>query len=297
MIKITFLGTSSMVPTKSRNHTAVLLTYENENILIDCGEGTQRQFRIKGLPPTKLTRLLITHWHGDHILGIPGLIQTLGANEYSKTLQIYIPFGTKSYFEHMFKFFVLENRIKYDVHEVNQGIFLNEARFQIAATKLEHGTKCLAYSFIEKDKRKINTSYLKQFKLARHPILKQLQQGKDIEWKGEKIKCSEATILVKGKKITFIFDTALCNNAITFAKGSDLLVCEATYADNMKEKAKERKHLTAKQAAGIAKKANAKKLILTHFSQRYKDTNEILKEARSIFRNTFLAEDFMEVVV
>lgn len=297
MIKITFLGTSSMVPTKERNHSAILLSYENENVLIDCGEGTQRQFRTKGLTPTKLTRLLITHWHGDHVLGIPGLIQTLGANEYNKTLQIYVPAGTKNFFDYMFRFFVLEEKIKYNVNEVREGVFVNENNFRMEAAYLKHGTRCLAYSFIEKDKRKINISYLRQFGLTRHPILKELQQGKDIIWKGQKIRCEDATILVKGKKATFILDTAFCENAIKLAKDSDLIICEATYAEDMAEKAKLRKHLTAKQAALIAKKANAKKLILTHFSQRYRELKDLLADAKSIFRDTSLAEDFMEVSI
>ena len=97
MINITFLGTSSMIPTEDRNHSSIFLSYKNEGILIDCGEGTQRQLRIKKIKPSKITKLLITHWHGDHVLGIPGLIQNLGAHNYSKTLEIYGPKNSKKY--------------------------------------------------------------------------------------------------------------------------------------------------------------------------------------------------------
>src|SRR3990167_8815127 len=102
-IKITFLGTGNAIPTKKRNHTAILLTYKNENILIDCGEGTQRQFRIAELSPAKITKILITHWHGDHILGLPGLFETLAMTKYGKTLSIYGPVGTKRFIEEINK--------------------------------------------------------------------------------------------------------------------------------------------------------------------------------------------------
>ena len=116
MIKVKFLGTSGAVPTAERNHTSMLLEYENENILIDCGEGTQRQFRKARINPCKITRILITHWHGDHVLGLPGLLQTLGFSEYNKTLYIYGPKGTKEFMQNLFKTFFF---FEYIFHQIS----------------------------------------------------------------------------------------------------------------------------------------------------------------------------------
>ena len=111
-MEVTFLGTSSMVPTKERNHSAVFISYRSEGILIDCGEGTQRQLKLAGIKVTKVTKVLISHWHGDHVLGLPGLIQTLGASEYNKVLEIYGPVGTKKRINDMFNVFVFDKNIQ-----------------------------------------------------------------------------------------------------------------------------------------------------------------------------------------
>ncbi len=296
-MKITFLGTGSMVPTPERNHTAILLSYENENILVDCGEGTQKQLRLAKIAPTKITKVLITHWHGDHVLGLPGLIQTLGAQEYSKVLDVYGPKGTKEFITNMFKGFINEFRIKIRINEINEGIFYKSKDYSLEARRLNHSTICYGYSFIEADKRNVNVSYTKKFGLTRHPILKELQEGRSITWKGQKIKMEDATTLKKGKKISFILDTGYTKSAVELAEGADLLICEATHLEELKEKTEEYKHLTTKQAAGIAKEANVKKLIITHFSQRYKDLKKLEKEAKDEFKETIAAKDLMEIAL
>ena len=294
-MKIKFLGTSSMVPTKDRNHTAILLTYNAENILIDCGEGTQRQLKIANINPCKITKILLTHIHGDHTLGIPGLIQTLGTNNYQKTLEIYGPTNTKNFINNILKTFHVENKIKINTTEITKTKFLETKEFFLEALPVKHSTHTLAYSFTEKDKRKINLNYTKKFNLTKHPLLGELQRGKDITFKGKKITANKATILKKGKKISFIFDTELTQNCIEISKNADLVIAEATYESDLQEKAKEYQHLTSEQAALIAKKAKVKKLILTHFSQRYKTPDQALKEAKKIFNNTITAKDFLEI--
>lgn len=299
-MEITFLGTSEAVPTEKKNHTAVLLKYENENILVDCGEGTQRQFRIARINPCKLTRILITHWHGDHVLGLPGLLQTLALNNYAKQLYIYGPKGTKRFLERMLDTFIFIEKIKLSVHEISKnGLFLETNNFQLYAYKMKHKAPCLAYRFVEKDKRKINLEFLKKVGLEKGPLLGKLQQGKDIIFRGKKITAKEATRIKKGRKIAFIFDTLLNENCFVAAKDVDVLVCEATFLDSLhRDKAKERFHLTAKQAAEIAKRANVKALILTHISQRYaKDEEVILKEAKKTFKNCILAHDFLKIKI
>lgn len=294
MIKLTFLGTGSMVPTKDRNHIAVLISYKNENILVDCGEGTQRQLKFADISPTKVTKILISHWHGDHVLGLPGLMYSLAANEYSKTLEIYGPKGTKEFMFHLLKGFAYKNRIDYKIHEIGEGVFFESKDFKLEAKRLVHTAPCFGYAFVEKDRRNIDVDYLrKNYNFSRHPVLRDLQAGKDITWKGKKIKASKATKITKGKKLVFVSDTAYCKSAVDLAKDADLLVCESTYLNELEEKAEDYKHLTTKQAADIAKKAKVKKLILTHFSQRYKTVKDIEKEAKSVFKNSFCAEDFM----
>ena len=293
-MEITFLGTSGMQPTRERNLSAVLLSYNNENILIDCGEGTQRQFKFADLKATRVTKILISHLHGDHILGLPGFLQNLEVNNYSGKLKIYGPKGIKDFIEFIRKLGVF-NKLKYEITEIKEGIICSEKTFLIKAHKLDHYGICYGFEFIEKDRRKINLDYLKKFDLKQHPILKNLQQGRSIVWKNKKIDVNKATNLISGKKIGFISDTKLCANCYKIGKNADLLISEATFIDELKEKAKEYRHLTAKQAAEIAKKSKAKKLVLNHFSQRYKDENIILKEAKIVFKNTECAKDFMKI--
>ncbi len=289
-IKITFLGTSNAIPTPKRNHTSILLTYKNENILVDCGEGTQKQFRIAELSPSKLTRILLTHWHGDHILGIPGLFQTLRMNDYQKTLRIYGPRGTKqniSELEGLFK-----TKLKTDAKDVSLK-FIDEKDFLIEAAQMSHNAPTNAYSFTIKDKLRLDKKKIKKLKLPNSSLLGELQRGKNITFNNKKISSKEVTYLERGKKITFILDTSPNENAVSLAKNSDLLICESSFTQEEKAKAKEYFHMTAKDAAEIAKKAKVKKLILTHLSQRYEhNTSPILNEAKRIFKNTTIANDF-----
>ena len=293
-MEIIFLGTSAMVPTKDRNHPVILLRYEGENILFDCGENAQRQLKIANVSPAKITKLLISHWHGDHTLGIPGLIQSMAANDYNKTLEIFGPKNSKKFMLRMMSAFLLEGKINFRVEEVSGKFFKNDD-FILEAFPLKHSAPCLAFSFIERDKRNINLDYLKKFNLQKNPLLGQLQKGKDIIYQGTKIKARDATIIKKGKKITYITDTELHSNCIKAAKNSDLLICEATFSKKHEQFAKDYRHLTAEQAAIIAKKAGVKKLILTHFSQRYKNIKILEKEAKSIFENTICSKDFMRI--
>ncbi len=293
---ITFLGTGNAVPTKLRNHTSVLVQYREENMLIDCGEGTQRQFRHAGLSPNKLTRIFITHWHGDHVLGLPGLFQTLAMSGYQRELEIYGPQGTKRMLS-LIQELLGKIRINLKVYEVQPGVIIDKREYQIVASSMEHDTPCLAYSLIIKDKRRLNKSKLRKLKVPNSPLLGKLASGKDIIFNGRKIKARDVCYIEKGKKITFILDTSYTERAITLAKDSDLIICESTFAKEEAERAKEYKHLTSIQAAKIAKKAKAKALLLTHISQRYEYTPHIIeKEAKKVFKNTKIAKD-LDVIV
>ena len=294
-MQITFLGTSSMVPTKERNQIAVFLSYGSEGILFDCGEGTQRQFKIAGISLTKVTKVLVSHWHGDHVLGLPGLIQTLSSMDYSNKLEIYGPVGTKKRMEKMFEAFVFDKRINLIVKEIKSGIFFENNDFQLEAYSLEHGIETLGYRLVEKDKRKIDMKKVKKLYIPIGPFLGKLQQNKPIEHNGKKIMPDDATYIENGKKIAYITDTVLCDNCYKIADNADLLVCEATYSSKLVDKSEEYGHMTAKQAAQVANKSNANQLVLIHFSARYKNTQELEEDARDIFNNVICAKDFMKI--
>ena len=293
-MQITFLGTSCAKPTKDRNHSSIFLSYGSDGILFDCGEGTQRQLTIAGIKPTKISKILISHWHGDHVLGLSGLIQTLGMSDYTKTLKIYGPKGTKEHFQHMLKSTIHEQRINIEVKEVN-GIFYNGEKYSLQAEKTDHATPTLGFRFVEKTKKRINTSFTKKAGIPEGPLLGKLQHGKTITVQGKKITPKQATYEVKGKIITYLADSIPSKNSLKLAQDADVLICESTYSSKLEDKAEEFRHMTSKQAATIANQASVKKLILTHFSTRYKSTHELEEDARDIFNDVIAAKDFMKV--
>ncbi len=294
-MEIVFLGTSCMVPTKERNHSSILLSYKAEGLLVDCGEGTQRQLKIAGIKPTKVTKILLSHWHGDHVLGVPGLIQTLGASEYNRTLEVYGPKGTKKHFKAMFEAFVFDRPFEIKVVEVEKGVFFENKDFKLEAWPLKHGITTLGFAFIEKDRRRIDVKAVKKLGIPEGPLLGKLQDGETITFKGKKVKPDDTTTIVDGKKIAFISDTLPCQNCYKLAQDADLMVCEAAYSSELEDKAMQYKHMTAKEAGLIASRSNVQKLILTHFSARYKNTHDIQEDAQNVFENVECAKDLMKV--
>jgi len=296
-MEVTFLGTGPAIPSAKKNHTAVLLKQEGENILIDCGEGTQRQFRKARLNPCKLTRLFITHWHGDHILGIPGLLQTLSLSNYNRKLHIYGPPGTRKRMALMLGMFVYVGKIDLEIHEISEGK-IDLGDLEATAHKMSHGkTFSLAYSIEQKTKRRIDVKKMKKLGLN-GPIVGEIQKGKDVIFKGKKIKAKDLIYLQKGKKVTFLWDTRPNPNCVKAAKNADFLASEANFLDSEKEKAYDYNHMTASQAADVAKKAKVKVLYLTHLSQRYeKYEKQAILEAKKKFKNTLLAYDLLKVEI
>jgi len=292
-IKITFLGTGDAIPSARRNHSAIFLNYDSENILIDCGEGTQRQFRKAGLNPCKINRILITHWHGDHVLGIPGLLQTLALSGYNKTLYIYGPRGTKKYVEEIIKIFKFVGKYEIKVEEIsNKGKFYETSDFYLEAEQMEHGTPANAYNFVIKDKMRIDKKKLEKSKLPLGPLIKNLKEGKDVIYNGKKYKSKDFVYFEKGKKISVVLDTAMNPKIEPFVKNSELFICESSFGSELEKEARERMHMAVNQTANIAKKAKVKKLILTHISSRYeKNLNQILNEAKKIFKESYLVKD------
>ena len=293
-----------MVPTKDRNVVGMFLSYKNKGMLFDCGEGTQRQMNIAGINRNKVNYVFLSHWHGDHVSGLIGLIQTLGnqqiQNEERPVLHIYGPKETEERMEHMLKTCIFENKVILEIHEIipqrnDLLTILDTEDFYVITALLDHGIPCLGYSFIEKDTRRMNINKIKKFGITNGPIIGQLQNGDIIEYDGATINPEDVSELKKGLKITFILDTGLCENAIALAENSDLLICEATYSSELGEKAENYKHMTAKDAAILANNAGAKRLIITHISQRYKTSGEVLEDAKNAYENVEVAHDFMKV--
>jgi len=302
MIDIIFLGTGSMYPTEKRSQACVFLRSGTENILFDCGEGTQRQMRIAGLSLMKVKRVFLTHWHGDHALGLGGVIQSLSASGRVDDLEIYGPEGTTDHVKHILNSFEFDLRYKIRTFDlkIKQGTVkrvYDTKEFAVEAMPVKHIIPCLAYSFIEKGHRKVNIEYTKKFGLVQDPILGKLQDNKSITYKGKKITPEKATFLTPDKKITYITDTSYFKGIEKIGKDANVLICESTFSEELKEKAGFYTHLTAKDAAEIAKKTGSKRLFLTHFSQRFVNTSSLLTEAKNIFEYVYAANDFDRIEV
>jgi ribonuclease Z len=304
-INLTFLGTGSSIPTARRNHPATLLKYKAENILVDCGEGTQRQFRKAHLNPCKVTKILISHWHGDHVLGLPGLLQTLNLNGYQGELQIYGPKGSKKAFQEMVAPYLgfywninKKNGGNFNIvlKEIDSGVFIDSDEFQIEAAEVEHNCPALAYSFIVKEKKRLDRAKLKKMKIPNSPLVGELVKGKTVEINGKKIDGKKLMYVEPARKVAFLMDTCKCAGALKIAKDANVLISEATYSKEEQDIAKEHGHLTSIDAATIAKKAKAKALVLIHLSQRYEGIPKmILGEAKKIFKDTIIPEDLEEI--
>jgi ribonuclease Z len=294
-MEILFLGTSSMVPTKERNQSSVFISYKDQGILIDCGEGTQRQFKLAGKSITKITKILISHWHGDHVLGLPGLLQSLAALGYSEKLMIYGPKGTKKRFDAMFEAFVFDKPLNFEIKEIGKGAFFENSDMELIVYQLDHGIESLGFRFEEKDKLRIDTKKAKKFGIPDGPLLGKIQENKSITYKGKKIKPEDIAYIVKGRTIGIISDSVPCKSCNQIAEDVDLLICEATYTSKLSDKAEEHKHMTAKDAGLIASQTNAKRLVLNHLSARYTSGQEIEEDARLVFDNSEVARDLMKI--
>jgi len=297
MIDVIFLGTSSQFPTKDRNHSSIFFRLGKFKALFDCGEGTQKQMRILTLSPHHLDAIFISHWHGDHTLGIGGILQSLSASGREDTLKIYGPIGTKDRIDHIMQTYVFKRVFHievYEADELNEEILFETDEFEVYSFPLSHGLTGNGYYLITKPMRKINIEYTKKFGLVNHPLIGELQDGKDIVYDGKKILAKDATYMDKPRKLTYIADTNYFDDLIDYAKNSDLLICEATFSKKDEDKCKDYNHLSSAQAAMIAKKSNSKQLIMTHISQRYNNSKLLEDEAKEVFKDSLYAYDFME---
>jgi len=287
-IELVFLGTGSAIPTARRNHPAVLLRFKDEGILVDCGEGTQRQFRKAKVNPCKVTRILISHWHGDHVLGLPGLLQTLALNGYNKKLELYGPRGSKAKVRQILDL-ISRGRIDLDleVREIGEGKFFESDEFYLEAVELDHDTPALGFAFVVQEKMRLNKAKLAKLKIPNSPLIGELTKGKVVEIGGKKVDGKKLMYVEAERRVAFVMDTRVCDGAVKIAKGADVLISEATFSAEEGELVKERAHLTSEDAAKIAKKAKVGKLVLLHLSQRYEAIPKvILREAVEVLKGS-----------
>lgn len=293
--ELLFLGTGCMQPTKQRNHPGLLLNYHDQLLLFDCGEGIQRQLKIAGIKLTKITKIFISHWHGDHALGIPGLLSSIGAESDAPHVAIYGPKGTKKNISYLTSLLGSKQLPQLTVTEVERGTIAEEEDYQIEAQLLKHSARCVGYRFKERDRRRFKPALMKKYNLVSGPLLGQLQKDNQIFFQGKKIRIEEVTDNIPGFHWAYITDTRPCPGVDILAKNVDVLVIESTFKEDLQEKAEEYFHLTTKEAALIANRNNVKRLILTHISQRYQFSKELEEEAQKYFPACRVAEDFMKV--
>ncbi|MBM3192746.1 MAG: ribonuclease Z [Chlamydiae bacterium] len=291
---LTILGCSSQAPTRKRNHGGYLLRWNEEGLLFDPGEGTQRQFIFAEIAPPVVTRIFVSHFHGDHCLGLGSMLMRLNLDKVTHPIHCYYPASGKVYFDRLRYGTMYRENITVIEHPVSEpGIVHEDENFIIEADRLNHGVDNFAYRVTERDTVKFDKEKLKVLGID-GPIMKDLLRDKKIVHNEREILLEEVSRLRKGDSFAIVMDTRPCKGALHIARNASLLLCESTYLEEEKELAKSHNHLTAKEAAYIAKEANAKQLILTHFSARYLDLKPFEAEAREIFSNAYAADDLKQ---
>ena len=289
MIELVFLGTGAMKPTIDRFVSSIVLRYRGEVLMFDCGEGAQIRLAQSGFSPMKIDKIFITHFHGDHVLGIPGMLFTMSQNDRKKPLEIYGPRGTEKLIDGLLSLPFGKINFEVRVTEVSPGQELDFG-YKIKVFKVKHGWNSVGYVFEEPDRLNVDRQKMREYGLRPSPKFKLLKQGKEIEIKGIKLKPEEWLVKVPGGSIAYTGDTSYYEKIADEVRGVDVLIHEATYLHEDREKA-EGEHSSAREAAKIARMAGVKYLFLTHISSRYRDASLLLEEASRIFPHTYLAED------
>jgi len=323
-MELIILGSSAAIPVRERNLSSTALKYKNEILLFDCGEDLQRNLIEAGLKLNKPLKILISHFHGDHIIGLPGLLFRFGL--ISRTAPITI-FGPRNLFLYLFVhrkvlglkanyplriveidndnkkliiFETLDSEIPSEEKLLEDNVIFENDKYVLKYTEVDHSVLAFAYSFVEKPRYgKFKPERANELGIPESRLWKKLQEGEIIEFEGKKIDpLKEGIVDPKrpGRKVTYSGDTVPCESLIELGKNSDVLIHEATFAKELSDIAIEKKHSTSVDAAIDAKKMGAKQLILTHISSRYQeDAIKLLEEAKEIFPNTLLAIDLMRI--
>lgn len=300
-MELQFLGTGAGVPSKQRNVTSIalkLLDERNEIWLFDCGEGTQQQILETTIKPRKIEKIFITHLHGDHIFGLPGLLSSRSFQGGETTLDVYGPKGIKNFIQTSLK--VSESHLKYQLNiiEIEEtGLILEDGGFKVYCEELDHRIKCYGYRVEEPNfQGELQVEKLKELNIPAGPVYKKIKDGEIVTLKDGRVIDGKDFIgeSRKGRIVTILGDTRFHLNSQKLAKNADVLVHESTFSADEGKMAKSYFHSTSTQAGTVAKEAGAKKLVLTHISARYlgKAVYELEKEAKSVFKNTRVVKDF-----
>ncbi len=323
-MELIILGSSAAIPVRERNLSSTALKYKNELLLFDCGEDLQRNLIEAGLKLNKPLKILISHFHGDHIIGLPGLLFRFGLISRTAPLTI---FGPRNLFLYLFVhrkvlglkanyplriveidndnkkliiFETLDSEIPSEEKLLEDNVIFESDKYTLKYTEVDHSVLTFAYSFVEKPRYgKFKPERANELGIPESRLWKKLQEGEIIEFEGRKIDPLKEGIVGpkrQGRKVTYSGDTVPCENLIELGKNSDVLIHESTFSKELSDIALEKKHSTSVDAAIDAKKMGAKQLILTHISSRYQeDAVKLLEEAKEIFPNTLLAIDLMKI--
>ena len=273
------LGTASQVPTRQRNHNGYLLRWDGEGFLFDPGDGSQRQLLRSGAAASDITRICITHFHGDHCLGVPGIVQRLSLDRVPHTVHAHFPRSGSHFFERLRYASAFYDAADIKEEPVTEDGLIAEGKFgRLEAYKLDHGIDSFGYRLVEPDGHRMLPEKLQQHGIC-GPQVRVLQQQGELNG----VKLEDVSEPRKGQKFAFVMDTRMCDNIYELADQADLLVIESTYLARDTKLAGDHGHLTAQQAARVARDCKVRKLVLTHFSQRYEDPSEFLAEAAREF--------------
>jgi ribonuclease Z len=295
MLDVCLLGCGGMLPLPDRRLTAMLCRYNGKMVLVDCGEGTQVAINIAGWGFNSIDALCITHYHADHIAGLPGFLLTLGNNGREEPLTIFGPPGLKSVIKGLT---IIAPQLPYEINLVELSDVSQEknqiGEITMYSLPVDHGLTCLAYSLQVQRQGKFDVERAKKFAIPMH-FWSRLQKGKTIEYEG---KCFEPAMVLgrprKGLKITYCTDTRPVDELVDFSQNSDLLISEGMYGDDKLEKAIEYKHMVFSEAARLARNSNSRELWLTHFSPSITNPDLLIDEAKIVFPNTVQGKDLMK---
>nr|WP_106779706.1 ribonuclease Z [Lysinibacillus timonensis] len=299
-MQLQFLGTGAGMPSKERNTSALALKLLEERgtiWLFDCGEATQHQILYTSIRPRKIEKIFITHLHGDHIFGLPGLLSSRSFLGGEDTLTIYGPKGLKEWVQYSFE--LSKTHITYPIEfvEVQEGVIFEDAQFIVIANELEHVIQCFGYRIEQKPlPGELLIEKAREFGVPKGPLLGRLKNGEDIELEDGKMVYSQDVTAPpkKGFIVTILGDTKFCHNAKDLSRNADIVVHEATFDHSTFNLASSYGHSTNVEAATIAREADAKYLILNHISARFlqHDLEALLVEAKELFNNVMIANDF-----
>ncbi len=294
MFKVIFLGTSGSTPTDQRGLPSVCIEYEGDIIMFDCGEGTQRQMMINKINFSKVRAIFLSHIHGDHTIGVAGLVRTLALNKRASKLEIFVPKGYENAVRRLLDFDGTKIGYEIAIRKVESGIIYTGKGYSVKAFRLSHTVPAFGFSFEENSKMKFDRKKAERLGIV-GPMYSKLEKDGTIKVDRKTVKITQVARMQNGRKVVYATDTRPVKETVSAARHANLLIHEATYTDELKDLAAERMHSTALEAAKLAKKANVNNLILTHISARYRKDSELLKEARNAFKRTEVAKDGMSI--